>query len=264
MSNITKNLLLILTLVCVIALVVFCIQLIVINRGVDPVTPGTTVSGGTQGDEGADSDEDGEGTANEDGLPGGDGFTDPALRPPPIGRQGQIQVTSDSALSLYVIDELFDFQQGDLDWSFYYTGGGNAALDISFRLITTEGVAAHAEDFLNTYSGGNNAEFGGEELIRGSSLMGYHVSARHGTETFEAWIHMLEGSDLALVFVITYENDQQRNALYNMLSTLDIGPPDPNLILVPTPPPDPDPDPDEYYDEEYAYEDPDDDPDDEE
>ena len=39
---------------------------------------------------------------------------------------------------------------------------------------------------------------------------------------YEAWIHLLQDSDLALVFVINYENDQQRDALYDLLSTLDM------------------------------------------
>ena len=235
MSNITKNLLLALTLVCVIALIVFCIQLLIINRGVEPITPGASVSGGPQsGDEDPDSEENGEDTPsnlNGDGDAGENGYLDPAqetTRQPPVGTRNEIQVTSDSTLVIYAREELFDFERGETDWFFIYTGEGVATLEIRFTLITG-GIGAHAESFLNTYSGGDNAVFNGEEAIRGSSMLGYNVSIRYGGEMYEAWIHELIGQDIALAFVINYTTDEQKDALYDMLSTIDIETAVPNL-----------------------------------
>ena len=216
MSNITKNLLLALTLVCVIALVVFCIQLIIINRGVDPIEPGSVISGGSQqGSEGSGDGEDDPGEANTPA---------PATpRPPPQGTRTSIRINPDTnaQLIIYYREELFNFVVGDLDWWFEYIQG-EATLEIAFTMITTGGIIAHTETFLNDYTGGGTAEFTGEESIQGSSLMGYHASARTGTGTYEVWIHNLEGSDLALAFVIYYENEQQRDALYQILSSMDM------------------------------------------
>jgi len=220
MSNIPKNLLLALTLVCVIVLIVFCIQLIILNRGVEPVEPGSAASGDAQqgdADPDADSEEpsDGEGGDERDVIQ-----VPPRL--PPQGIRRELGVTSNSRLVIYSKEELFDFETRDFDWWFTYTGGGVATLEITFLMVGAQGVGAAAETFLNSYSGGTEASSGGEESIGGSQLRGYHVSAQHEAETYEAWVYTLLDSDLALVFVINYSNDQQKDALYEMLSTLEM------------------------------------------
>jgi len=226
MGQITKNLLLALSLVCVIALIVFCIQLIVINRGVEPVGTGSTISGGSQtgsGDAGPASD--GEEPPDGNGDIGGEGnipTPPPTSRPPPTGTRHSIAVTEESRLIIYVREDRFDFEVGELDWWFTYNAGGHATLEIRFEMVTGQGIGAHAESFLNRYSNDTGAEFTGEENIQGSSLMGYHVISRLDSGTYEAWIHLLESSDLALVFVINYETTQQRDALYEALSSIDI------------------------------------------
>jgi len=224
MSNISKNLLLALTLVCVIALIVFCIQLIVLNRGVEPKEQGSVVAGGPhQEDGGPNSNEPADGDTNTDGddrVPDPD--TQQTPRPPPQGTRRTIMVSDNSRLIIYAQEELFDYDIGDIDWWFTYKGEGNAALGISFEFITFQGVAAHAEAFLNSYAGGDEAIFSGEEAIKGSSLRGYHVTTQRGGETFEAWLYPMIGSDISIVFVINYSNDQQRDALYEVLSTMDM------------------------------------------
>ena len=217
MNNITKNLLLGLTFVCVVVLIVFCIQLIVLNRGVEPGTPGTVISGGQQGDEdpGQEGDEEPGGEENPVNTPG-------TPRPPPQGTRRELMVTMESVLVVYSRDELFDFEEREIDWWFNYKGGGNAKLEISYIVITPQGMAANAESLLNNYTGGTEAQFNGEEAIAGSELIGYHVSAMFGGGMYEAWIYSLLGSDLALVFVINYETEQQKDALYEVLSTLNM------------------------------------------
>ena len=215
MSNISKNLLLGLTFVCVIVLIVFCIQLIVLNRGVTPPEQGSVISGGSQnaGEEAEPEDTDG-----EDEISAVDAPATP--RPPPQGTRRQIRVSQSNMLIVYSQDELFDFEERDFDWWFLYTGGGLATLEIKHTMISPQGIEAHALDFLNQYTGGTEAVYNGEASIGGSDLRGHHVTARHGNETYEAWIHILLDSDLALAFLICYENDQQKNALYEVLGTL--------------------------------------------
>ena len=227
MSNIIKNILLGFTLVCVVALIVFCIQIIVFNRGVTPIEAGTGITGGAQqGDEDGASDPDasGDGSGDVNGDGGADGITPAPItpRPPPQGMRYSWLVTEDNRLVAYAREELFEFTESDRERIFTYTGIGNATLEISFTMIPPQGVAAHLENILNNNSGGNNAEYVGEDLIRGSVLNGYYASIRFGGEVHEAWIHMLQGSDLALLFLVNYTNEQQLEALNEILSSLDI------------------------------------------
>jgi len=226
MSKISKNLLLALTLVCAIVLIIFCVELIIINRGVEPGEQGPGVSGQPP-EENEDPDPESE-DPTEDPTENGDpdGTDDPGIqvpRPPPQGtrRELPISTTDDAKLVIYTKDELFDFTENELDWLITYTGGGNASLEIGFEFISTRAVADVIETFLNNYTGGNDSVGSGEEVIKGSSLRGYHVSASVENGFYEAWIHNLPDSDFALVFVIFYQDDQQRDALYEVLGTMD-------------------------------------------
>jgi len=217
MSNISKNLLLGLTLVCVIVLIVFCIQLIVLNRGVNPAEQGSVISGSSQNED-EDSDVEDVDEDGEDDIGAVDIPTTP--RPPPQGTRRQFKVSESNQLIIYSRDELFDFEERDFDWWFLYTGGGLATLEIRHTMISPQGIEVSAVAFLNQYSSSTEATYTGEMAIGGSDLRGHHVTVQHGNETYEAWIHILLDSDLALAFVICYENEQQRDALYEVLSTL--------------------------------------------
>ena len=228
MGNLTKNLLLALTLVCVIALIVFFVQLIVLNRGVEPRETGATVSGDSQHeDEKEDPDHDAAGEEMPD-ADGGDGDIEPAQltpRPPPQGTRHELLVAVDTEtkLIIYAREELFEFVENETNWEFLYSGEGDAALEIGFMFVSARGLAADAETYLSNYTDGAETAFGGEQSIQDSELRGYYLSAQHGDTSYEAWIHALPDSDLALVFVISYVNSQQRDALYEILSTMELG-----------------------------------------
>jgi len=248
MSGITKNLLLALTFVCVIVLVVFCIQLIVINRGVDPLDPGSGITGGPgQGDEGEPGDGEYENGDAEQGIATA---TPPPPRPIPQGTRHQLRVSVESNLIVYAREEVFDFEEGEVDWWFIYTGGGTATLEISHLMLLAQSIETIAETFLNNYTGSDESHFTGEEIIHGSFIQGYHVHAHYGIGRYEAWIHRMIGTDIALVFVIYFENDQQRDALYEVLSSMEfagVGEPAPT-----TPDTDDDPPGDAYNGEPDA------------
>ena len=224
MTNITKNLLLALTLVCTIALIVFLVQLIVLNRGVEPREPEASIAGGAQQE---DPDSGANGDGSEDGENGdGTDENDPALmtpRPPPQGARHELSVEENTTLIIYAKEELFEFSRDVLeDWWFTYTGAGTATLEISLKLVSPQRIAADVVSLLKNYIPDDTpSEFGGEQSIQGSPVMGFHVLARHGGRIYEAWLHDMQ-SDIALVFIINYENDQQRDALYELLSTLDM------------------------------------------
>jgi len=224
MNNLSKNLLLGLTFVCVIVLIVFCIQLIVINSGVDRGQPGSISGGSGQnaGEEGVDPPGSEEGSGEEGGTGSGAGGAD-VPRPPPQGLRRELIISDTSRLIVYAREETFSFVEADLNWWFNFTGGGTASLDITFMMLTSaQGINEQAEAFLNRYSGGTEAVFTGEQAIQGSVLRGYHVSSRAGSETYEAWIHDLIDSDIAVAFVIKYDNEQQKEALYEVLSSMEI------------------------------------------
>ena len=98
MSNITKNLILGLTLISVIVLIVFSIQLIVLNVGADEER-GASLAGGGQGDED---------TSVEDPLGGIDSEQDISEQPPlPLlhGTRHEFRVSNSHVLVIYVDDE---------------------------------------------------------------------------------------------------------------------------------------------------------------
>jgi len=228
MGNLTKNLLLALTLVCIIALIVFCVQLIVLNRGVERRGPGVTISDNSPQEEeepDPDSETNTEETPDAEGGNAGDEPVQTTPRPPPQGtrRELLVVVDTDTKLIIYAKEELFEFIENETNWEFQYSGAGDASLEIGFMFVAGRDLAADAATYLDNYTDGAESVFGGEQSIQGSALRGYYVSAQQGSKTFEAWIHALPDSDLALVFVIDYTNDQQRDALHEVLSSMELG-----------------------------------------
>jgi len=219
MNNISKKLFLALTFACVIAIIVFCIQLIVINSGVEPKQPDSAIIGSppVTGNE--------NGGGQDDPDPGIDNTLEPpTARPPSQGQRNEILINSETGTKLivYARTELFELVQNDLDWLFNYKGTGTAALEISFVFVSPQGAAADVETFLNRRTGGNGAEYRGEHSLQGSAISGYQANATAAGVSYEAWIYQMSGSDLALAFVINYTNNEQRDALYEVLSSIDI------------------------------------------
>ena len=215
MNNISKNLLLGFALVCAIVVIVFSIQLVIINSGGEAAGSGSSMSGGsndnTDDQNGEDGDEDDPATTPV-----------PTPRPPPQGFRREIPVTQNNNLIIYYMEQLFNYEDTGFNWLFNYLGEGDAKLEISFDVISPQGVEAHMISFMNGYSGGTEAEFTGFGDIAGSELDGYHVIARHGVVVYEAWVHMIQGTDLSLRFVINYDNGQQRDSLFTVLSSMDM------------------------------------------
>ena len=216
MKNLSRHLFLGFAAVCVIALCVFLIQLIIINSGTEPSEPNSvvTVSPG--------QDEPGEGDPNAPETPD-QGYQTP--RPPPRGVRMELPVDSDTVLIIYEDSENFSHSANEFDWRFDYKGGGNASLTISFVFLSPQGVAADAEGFLNAYIEGDTAEYKGVQPIIDSPLTGYSVAAQKDGVSYEAWLYRLPDSDrnLALAFLINYEFNSQQDALYELLSSIDIG-----------------------------------------
>jgi len=210
-----------------------------VNRGVEPAAPGVGITVSDEDDEYIENGTDDTETSDEETQDDGAMTAFPGVTPPRIGERHEILITSNSHLVLYAQDEIFEFEDGDFNWAFRYIEGNvgdhmdgdhmdnlsfgrTATLEITFKSITVQGIEAHAIDFLNQYSGSQTSVFNGLTSIMDTRLMGYHVSTNHLGRTYEAWIHTLLDSDVSLVFVLSYENDIQRNALYLVLNSADI------------------------------------------
>jgi len=222
MSSISKKLFLALSLACAIGIIVFLIQLIVINSGVEPRQPNSNISGGSS------SEQENPGTGSND-RPGdngegsdteGSGSNQPTIRPPPQGQRNEITVDTDSKLVLYTRPELFSLVRNDFDWVFQYTAGGIAGLNISFTFISPQNAATDAEAFLNRHTNGTGADYKGDLYVLDTSVRAYHVTTQDGGVTYEAWLHQMPGSDLALALIINYSNTEQRDALYEILGSI--------------------------------------------
>lgn len=219
MKSILKNLYTALTGVCAVAIVVFLIQLIVINSGTEAREPGSVVSEGSASQAG--EGQDGEG---EDDNPFGGYEPPPTFRPPPQGTRHEIlvDVENGDVLVIYAEEDKFDFVEDELSWRFEYKSGGNAVLEICFWALTSQSVGTDAEAFLNSRVEGGGAEYKGRQQIIDSDLTGYCAQAQTGGITYEAWLYSLSGNDLAIAFIIHYEFNGPRDDMYTVLSSMSI------------------------------------------
>lgn len=230
MSKTVKNILLVFTLICAIVLIVFCIELFLINRSSDG-EPGSSISNGapggnTNGEPGGGSPGEGS-SAEEDPNAGNQPPDEPETAPPPPdGVRYELMISNTNKLILYVKDELFDYVDNETDWWYHYTGGGNAKLEIGATFVPPiTSSEEHAAFLISGYADSDDLTIGGEQTVGGSAIRGYHITANKGGETYELWMHDLSDSgfdSLSIIFIINYSNDTQKNALYEVLDTLEI------------------------------------------
>jgi len=235
LSKTVKNLILAFTVLCGIFLIVFSIEMILLNRdagdeGADPSLSAEAPDGagddapepGTDGAEPAgDAGQNGDAdTDGDDSQPGGE-------RPAPTGARHEIPVSGDLTLVVYVDGELFEqvfFESEDILGVFKYLGGGSAALQID-AVLMQDGAEEFAKDYLYNDFGVEASVAGREDYIGLSELRGVTITGAEDGTYYEAWVFSLTGPELegqGLTFVISYENSAQKNALYDILDTLDI------------------------------------------
>jgi len=230
-----KNIILAFTVVCGLFLIVFSIELILLNRasgdeGADPPFTEDAPEGG--GEDGTEVGADGPGPTGGEGADAaaGQGGEEerPVGRPPtPDGVRYEQPVAEDKLLVFYTDRELFeltDFEIQDTLYVFSYKGGGSAALQIDSIFIWA-GAEGYESDYLHNDFGAEVSEVHDEDYVGRSQLRGVLVTGANDGLYYEAWIHRFmsfDGGEFALAFVLSYENSAQRNALYDILDTLDI------------------------------------------
>ena len=234
MNKITMNLLVVFTIVCAIVLIVFTVELVLLNNDGDGGANAPSLSNvSPPGDEnGPDEPE----TANTeppddpdqagDIDTDGDASTPVTQRPPPLGKRYELPMTDDGKkLIIFAEEELFDYEESE-KWDFTFKGQGNASLEIAYDYVTPPGgIDGLAETFLNEYLDGGESTVGELGPIADSLLRGIFVTGKNDGITYEAWIHEpLDGGEfgLTVVFVINYENETQKNVLYELLDTMEM------------------------------------------
>ena len=236
MNKTVKNIILVFTLVCLIVLVVFVIELFVQNRGTEdsggaaaaPASGAPASTGGSN--------------ARPPASPAGNGPSSgesssgqPEAPAKPAGKRYELPYSAYKTLFIYVDEELFKHIEMDSGDMFVYigedpeegagedSGEGKASLEIC-PVPIPDGAEACAETFLDGYLEGNESFVSGTSQIKQSALSGIFVSGVKDGETFEAWIHdTADGSGgKGIAFVLRYSDNEQKSALYAILDTLEL------------------------------------------
>jgi len=222
-----KKVLLGFTILCALLLAIFSVELILLNRDTGAERPGPTLPAGTQNGDGESdpgaSDNGAETPDNGDAPENGGGQ---AVVRPPTGTRFERLVTV-GTLVFHVDEAFFTRSNPEMEDTldiFTYIGEGTAAIEI--RMISTpQGARVFAERFLESTFGVEDPDVGSEDFIGLSQLRGVMATGERGGITYEAWVHNFTEpgiEDLGLVFVISYQNITQREALRSILDTLSI------------------------------------------
>jgi hypothetical protein len=239
MNKTVKNIVMVFTLLCVLFLIVFCVELILVNREAAQNDTGAAISASepSQPDENEEGEEPANGNGEDNGN-GGDSNGDNGdanggetivIPVPQDGTRFELPMLGeDQTLIVYADESLFRYSEGEADWLFTYLGEGTASLEIAFDFITPPGgMERLAGVFLDGYLDGGESTVLGEQEIGESELRGHAITGEQadGDLTFEAWIHSLTGSmdvGTAVVFVMKYENEGQRAALYTIIDSMEM------------------------------------------
>ena len=228
MSKTVKNLLIVFTLLCAIVLVVFTIELFLINQGTgDSRENSPALPEETPGEIEAPPGEQPPSTTGE-----GSAFWQTETQQPqqpsgqPTGKRYELLYSPTKNLIVYADEVLFEHDsQMEMADMFTYIDGENASLLIRFTSLP-QGAEKCAESILDGYLEENESTVGGLGPIKQSSLNGVFVSGVKDGETFEAWIHSIPDSDsnisndIGMAFIIRYRDNEQKSALYTILDTL--------------------------------------------
>jgi len=226
MSTTVRNLLLVFSLLCIIAIIVFSIQLIVINRPEKsdvaaeqspPVesspgisTPPVQTSTSTASSPPVETPEQTTST------------TPSPSTATPTGTRCEMPLLPTLTIVMYADEEIFDFTVWNLNYVFTYQGAGTASIEILIDYIP-EGLEARAQDILSNYTEGAESTIDGDVVIGRAMLSGVTATAMRGDDTYVAWLGYLTESDaMSLELIMQYRNEEQKEAIDALLATLEM------------------------------------------
>ena len=223
MNTTLKRIILIFTFLCMILLIVFCVELILLNRKEEepepqppepppaellPVEPETPP----------------EQPPEEPATP--TGMTEPSSGGPETeiaGTRYELELVSDVELILYVDDELFEFEDMEQTWMFNHVDG-STKFEVS-PVYLPQGAAVYANTFLGEYLEGEPYSVRGTRPIGGSQIEGIYATGSSGEKTVSAWVSAIEtvdGDNMGMVVVMTYSDVEGRDAILSALDTMDM------------------------------------------
>jgi len=234
MSKTVKNIIVGFTILCVIFLIVFSVELILINRERENGDGEPAMSGSQPAGNVNNGPATGENNTNQPAETQGQGNGEPVppaggAPPPPAGTLYERLMPDNMQLVFRVDGELFehsDTEREDILDVFSYRGAGAAGLEMRF-VFMPQGLSNYAENFLSANFNIEDSIVHGEEPIRRSQLRGVYISGGIGGTSYESWIYRFSGSeleDLGVMFIIYYQNETQRNALHTILDSLEMTP----------------------------------------
>ena len=221
MSNSLKSFIMFFTLLCVFVLIIFSVELVMLNRkaggddGSAPRQSGSTPSGNADGPESP--------PANTDDIAGSapTGDPSPLPPPPPSGKRYELPMPDDVTLVLYAEEDIFEHEVLSYSDMFTYKGAGDASLEVCLAYMKPS-AEVNAVKLLNGYTD-NEAAVEGLVAVGRSSIKGVHVSAIDGEYTYDAWICFIldnDQSEFGVSFALIYQNKEQKDALYSILDTM--------------------------------------------
>ena len=224
MSNTVKKATLIFTLLCVLVVIVFSVELVLLNRGRE-----NTGLAALEPPHASNPHEDEPTQPNQpppEEPPENGGEEPPEqTEPTEVLTRVELELVSDSAIIIYIDEEMFENTALDLTWLFSHTEEeSEASLEISL-IYMSHGAEAYARSVLDGYLEGGTSNFVGERDIASSNSRGFYAVGRKDTETYAAWIialNSVEGNNLGVAIIINYSNNDHRDMLYSVLDTLEI------------------------------------------
>ena len=221
MSKTIKKTITIFTVLCAALLIVFCVELLLINRGRDDA--GTTMIR-TPSTESPQSNP----TANQvvppvETIPASNVNTPDGTETENIGSRYELNMASDVQLILYSDEEHFEFTDMDPVWIFDHVDS-EARLEVSLRYLPQQ-AEVYAASFLDGYLDGETSVVRGERQVARSNLRGVYVTGISETETYAAWIIPIDTGDddnLGVAIMMVYRNEVLRDELLGIVDTIEM------------------------------------------
>lgn len=234
MNRIVKNGIIAFTMLCVVILVVFLVELLVINSENEgggepeptnssgqPANSGDVSNPGQATSPGMEQPESGSQTGNQNGHD--------ETRPEPEGTRRELTIFAGIKLVVYSNDEIFQFSEPELEdvrGVFTFKGSGAAKLEI-ISTYMPQGVSAYANSFLSLNYEVDGSTNQREQPIGDSPLSGIKVIGVEDDITYEAWILVFPDAEVdnaGLAIVASYQTGNEMNELnlYEVLASLDI------------------------------------------
>ena len=243
MNTTVKRLITLFTFLCMLLLIVFSVELFMLNRSEDvPVLPSVQppvqdlpIFQATLTD-----------------IPSVDQATPTDINSPssgedePVGIRYEFALVSDVTLIIYVDDELFELEDLEQTWIFKHIDGVTK-FEIS-PVYLPQGPAVYANNFLDGYLGGEPYGIRGQRPIGNSPLSGVYARGTSGDDVVSGWVSAIDtvdGDNMGMVIVTIHRDNDGETAILAALDTLEM------LSDSYTTPEDMD----EYPDDEFVFDD---------